>query len=75
MDLLFGAVSAGPSQPGPPAIVTTPSMAASPFPERVRPIRGRLPFPWTLARVMGKVVQGTRSQKGLENHSVLRSLF
>jgi hypothetical protein len=24
---------------------------------------------------MGKVVQGTRSDKGLENHSVLRSLF
>jgi hypothetical protein len=25
--------------------------------------------------IMRKIVQGTRSQKGLENHSVLRSLF
>ena len=24
---------------------------------------------------MRKVIQGTRSEKGLENHSVLRSLF
>ena len=25
--------------------------------------------------IMRKVIQGTRSEKGLENHSVLRSLF
>lgn len=25
--------------------------------------------------IMRKIIQGTRSEKGLENHSVLRSLF
>jgi hypothetical protein len=31
--------------------------------------------PFRLAVIMRKVVLGTRSDKGLENHSVLRSLF